>query len=154
MKYFKFELIENDAQWAKNDAEYSKAFESIKSLLAKDFLEIYLAEYGFHDREINKMIMTDPSTLTVELLKRDKSFIRLEYKGVSDLKFSSINEIRKERQIGNLLEWGYDEFSKNGERLTHSVLTSCGLEFELSFESISAIYADIELEVEGTAIYL
>ena len=42
MKYYKFDLLENESQWSQNDAEYFKVFESIKELLPKDFLDIYL----------------------------------------------------------------------------------------------------------------
>ena len=154
MKYYKFDLLENESQWSQNDAEYFKVFESIKELLPKDFLDIYLSEHGFHDIKINKILLSDSAELTVELKKRDNGFIKVTYVGAEDFKLLNIDNICKERQTGNLLEWAYDEFSVSGERLVHSILTSCGLEFELSFRTVNAVYSTEELKSEGTQILI
>ena len=155
MKYFKYELWlnGNDEEWAENDAEYNVYFEKIKDSFPEDFLELYYTEQGFHDREINKILLTDSNTLLIELTNRKSGFIRIEYKGVKGFNFRNINNVDKGMQIGQCLEWGYDEFDRKSEtQLTHSVLTSCGLEFEVDFESINAFYTEQELQINGTAI--
>ena len=154
MKYFKFDLLDKESEWEKNGIEYSKLFDKIKPSLSEEFLEIYFAEQGFHDKAICKMVVIDIDTLVVELLNSDGAFVKITYSGVKDFKLHNINKVCKSRQIGELLEWAYDEFSESDEMLTHSVLTSCGLEFEVSFKSIRAVYTDQELKAEGTILYL
>lgn len=154
MKYFRSELLGNEVEWRKISNEYSEMFEKIKGIFPRDFLEIYLSEYGFHDRKICKIVMSDDATVIVELKGNNGIFIRIIYSGVTDFNFHNINKICKERQIGCLLEWAYDEFSQSGEKLTHSVLTSCGLEFRLVFEGISAIFTNELFEASGTVLYI
>ena len=156
MKYFKYELWinDNEAEWVENDAEYTTYFEKIKDGFTEDFLELYYTEQGFHDREINKILLTDSNTLLIELTNRKSGYIRIEYKGVKNFNFSNINNVDKGAQIGQCLEWGYDEFEKRNEsELSHTVLTSCGLEFEITFESINAFYTDEKLDAKGTAVF-
>ncbi len=155
MKYFKYEhwINDNESEWAEKGAEYNAYFEKINDSFTKDFLELYYKEQGFHDRVINKILLTDSNTLSIELTKGKRGFIRIEYKGVKNFNFSNINNVDKAMQIGQRLEWGYDEFVRRSKsELIHSVLTSCGLEFEIDFESINAFYTEQELQIKGTAI--
>lgn len=139
MKYFKYDLFLNDdeKEWAKNDAEYSRVFDKIKASLPESFLEIYLAEQGFHDRKINNIAFKDKN-LKIEIVSQIKCFIEVEYKGVT--KFSFNTEAFNSSIIQNV-NWGYDEFEKVGDKgFLHSILTLNGFELQIHFNEISAVY--------------
>ena len=138
MKYFKYDLFlsDDEEEWAKNDAEYSRFFDKMKTYLPESFLEIYLTEQGFHDRKINN-IMLENQRLRIEILSKSREIIKVEYMGVTKFNF---NTEAFNSTIQNI-EWGYDEFEKvNDNRFVHSILTLNGFEIQICFNEISAIY--------------
>ncbi|MBQ7861108.1 MAG: hypothetical protein IJ349_02765 [Clostridia bacterium] len=144
MRYFKYELWKNSTEetearlWNENSHRYYNYFNSIKKFFSNDFINSYLNFKGFHDYKILSIRYADAESVCVEL-KKNKTKIDIRYEGVKSFSVD-FNNCCNELQIGDLPEWGYDEFYKLKDNyFTHSVITSSGIEIEIGFKKISVL---------------
>ncbi len=137
MKYFTFDLwTKYPEEWDENALKYNTYFETIKGNLPNSFLKLYNEFSGFHDFEIYNMIVQN--RIFVLKIKKRTTKICITYNNFQSLICNS-NLEGENLQISQNLEWGYDEFLLEGsELLSHSIITSSGLELNISFESIDA----------------
>ena len=149
MRYFKFDLWKhltedyNMRLWNENTHCYNDYFDSIKKSFSDEFINTYLNFKGFHDFKIQSIKHDNTGFICFELQK-NKTKIDIRYEGVKSFNFD-FNNCCNDLQIGDLPEWGYDEFHKlKDNSFTHSIITSSGIEIEIGFNKISVRQVSVD----------
>ena len=122
----------------------SKESLAVRDELGSSFLAPYLANDGFHDFCIQQIDLSEPAACILRIYKRKPNSFRpgkpaftLRYKGFRECRVRDwSSDEHPSLQMGKELEWGYDEFSREGEYCCHSILTSSGKEITILFQTV------------------
>ena len=165
MKYYTYELWSGGydcykeqkekvhLQWIKNDEEYSKIFVTVKELLPKKFMKIYLKEHGFHDYQLRNFEIIhgkegyiDPVAVSMDITDGYNSW-NIVYKKIKKISINYEQDIdnSKRRLYSGFDNYGYDEFFQIDEKtFSHEILFASGATILIHFEKIQINKITIE----------